>query len=890
MTKEKANQKQQNDPEQQEGSKQFLWLMISLCFLLGLLFRQSFDPDYVLHSNDGPLGFIASAASRLPDAFTGFWQHLNWVGKPEASAVPNVSWLLLWLLSPLQYARFYGPISLLILGASAFTYFKQLNFRNGVASVAALAVTLNMNVFSNVCWGLGSRALLLAFAFLALACIQTRAPWPAWLRAVLAGACVGMVIMEGYDVGALFSMAIGGYWIFYTLFISEGKAATTKRPAWSGLGLLLIIVSSALVSSHALSTLIGTQIKGVTSIAEPAGSSEAEDKQELELAQWNFATQWSLPKVESLRVLIPGLFGYRMDAVDGSSYWGAVGQTPGQPTTRFSGAGEYAGVLVVLVVFWTLLQALAHSNTTFSENERRILYFWALLCLVTLLLAFGRYAPFYQLVYPLPFFSNMRNPIKFMHLFHWGFLILFAYGLNGLCKRYLNPEGSTTWNFGNAVKDWWDRSRGPDKAWAWTLCSIAGISLLGTMLYTASRGELMRFLKSAHPPGTEEQLLQSIATFSFLEVAFFTLFFLLSAGLLVLLHAGFFRGLRVKWFLVIAGCLLAVDLGRANMPWIVYWNVESKYASNEIIDHLREKPYESRITLPILPLENQALQAFRVLGSVYDVEWKQHKFQYYGVQSLDVIQLPRAPETYTKFHRYVKGDLLRFWELTNTGYLLTLSAVVPALNQQLGDIGPLFESVKEFSFVQDENGAIDTLVSTNGPFALVRYTEALPRSRLYYHWTAQKDAEMALPLLTSADFNPQTKVLVSGDPTLASFDPDSEDESSYSDVEITDYSARKVSIQANAARTGILLLNDAYQRDWKVYVDGKPAPLLRCNYLMKGVKLSPGNHVVEFVYAPPSGSLWISLAGMLGALCLCGLALVGTKGFLNPARDTKMDN
>src|SRR5439155_1508593 len=55
----------------------------------------------------------------------------------------------------------------------------------------------------------------------------------------------------------------------------------------------------------------------------------------------------------------------------------------------------------------------------------------------SVLLEFGRYAPFYQFVYMLPYFSTIRNPAKFTHPFNWSLVILFAYGIHGLCRRYL---------------------------------------------------------------------------------------------------------------------------------------------------------------------------------------------------------------------------------------------------------------------------------------------------------------------------------------------------------------------------------------------------------------------------------------------------------------------
>ena len=56
----------------------------------------------------------------------------------------------------------------------------------------------------------------------------------------------------------------------------------------------------------------------------------------------------------------------------------------------------------------------------------------------------------------------------------------------------------------------------------------------------------------------------------------------------------------------------------------------------------------------------------------------------------------------------------------------------------------------------------------------------------------------------------------------------------------------------------------------KVSVDGKPEALLRCNYLMRGVYLQPGPHAVEFRFAPPVNTLYVSLAAVFVGLLLIG--------------------
>jgi hypothetical protein len=49
----------------------------------------------------------------------------------------------------------------------------------------------------------------------------------------------------------------------------------------------------------------------------------------------------------------------------------------------------------------------------------------------------------------------------------------------------------------------------------------------------------------------------------------------------------------------------------------------------------------------------------------------------------------------------------------------------------------------------------------------------------------------------------------------------------------------------------VLLLNDRFDARWSVTVDGKPAQLLRCNYLMRGVQVPAGNHTVKFSFQVP---------------------------------------
>jgi uncharacterized membrane protein YfhO len=78
-------------------------------------------------------------------------------------------------------------------------------------------------------------------------------------------------------------------------------------------------------------------------------------------------------------------------------------------------------------------------------------------------------------------------------------------------------------------------------------------------------------------------------------------------------------------------------------------------------------------------------------------------------------------------------------------------------------------------------------------------------------------------------------------------------------------------LKTEAITASLLLLNDKFDPDWKVTVDGKPEPLLRCNFIMRGVALSAGPHTVEFRFEPPIELLYVSLATIAMGLVLLGL-------------------
>ena len=73
-----------------------------------------------------------------------------------------------------------------------------------------------------------------------------------------------------------------------------------------------------------------------------------------------------------------------------------------------------------------------------------------------------------------------------------------------------------------------------------------------------------------------------------------------------------------------------------------------------------------------------------------------------------------------------------------------------------------------------------------------------------------------------------------------------------------------VIIDAVAERKGILVISEVYYPGWIATVDGQPAPLLRADYALRGVALTPGSHRVELRYRNRAaiGGLALSAIGV----------------------------
>jgi hypothetical protein len=147
----------------------------------------------------------------------------------------------------------------------------------------------------------------------------------------------------------------------------------------------------------------------------------------------------------------------------------------------------------------------------------------------------------------------------------------------------------------------------------------------------------------------------------------------------------------------------------------------------------------------------------------------------------------------------------------------------------------------------------------------------LPRARLYSNWQVSTNDTATLQTLTNTNFDPQQTVLVS---TLLPTAPAAAAANqNVGTVEFKSYAPKDIVFIAQTGAPSVLLLNDRFDPHWRVLVDGRPAELLRCNFIMRGVYLTPGAHQVEFQFALPDRPLYVTLAAIVVGVLLCGFLI-----------------
>jgi len=805
--------------------KQWGLFIGGLALFILLLFREVIPWDVILFTSDNNVGVMAMQKASMPRSFFGGWDDNVLVGMPH-TMIPSWNAPLLWLL-PIEFYNSW--IFALNLGVGSVFLALFLRNRGCGWAAAALGVLAALWVGSNFTLlyaGHMGKFHLLMWACVYLWAVDRATTTSGLSYALLSGGALGSMYLEQQDVAFFFSVPLGLYAIYGVVREKGWDAKPLARV------ILPLLAMAFLVAFHSLWRGYGVAVKGVSVM-------EDEDPRE----KWNYITQWSWPPEESIDFIAMGFMGWRSGNPDGP-YWGRMGRTTGWEDTgrgfrNFKLENQYIGAVPLVFAVFALCMAWWRRRTG-SRTSTDVL-FWGALTLLALVLSFGKFTPVYRLFYMLPVVSSIRNPNKFLQFFQLGLAVMAAYGLEYAC-------GS------------WQRYRHRAGAEAQRLkYLIYGIFLVGVILglfALGAQGAETTHVGRLETAGWGRQQAQTIVQNRITGLWHGAVMSLFGGGLLYavcLWRSGEGRR-RAQWVARIAVALVVFDVFALARHYVQPMSMTA-VRENDVIRWLKGSLQHQRLAL-------MTRQGF------YN-NWLTYLFPYHDIETIDIAQMPRMPERYRRFIEAVGRIPPRYWQFCAVGYVMGPASGWAQIqeNEQLKDD---YELAYAFN-VYDEGGAAQAVAATAenpGQHGVLRFLRPASRFTLMSNWEIAAD-DAALEALASPEMAPLSRLFVA--PETAETLPATTPGRVQGDITLKSYEPGAVVLQVSSDRPTILRLSDKYDPHWKVTLDGRPVPALRCDYLFMGAYVPAGLHEVRFTYSPPNRTVWVHLLGM----ALCVLAAVG---------------
>ncbi len=202
---------------------------------------------------------------------------------------------------------------------------------------------------------------------------------------------------------------------------------------------------------------------------------------------------------------------------------------------------------------------------------------------------------------------------------------------------------------------------------------------------------------------------------------------------------------------------------------------------------------------------------------------------------------PMGIGRYDRFISYVADPRARAYDLLHARYLATENEMD-------------FPDAPESPRLLEERGGV-WIYERPGVF---------PRAWLVHRAEVQADGDALLARLNDPAFDPRQTALVE-QALPCSLSPPSR--GAEETLRITAHSNNTVALEVKAASDGLLVLSEVVYPGWRVSVDGERVPIVRADYLLRGVCVPAGTHHVTFSFLPASLIVGVTIT-VLAWLCV----------------------
>lgn len=883
------------------------WVVFAILVLLPFVVFRELLSGGLLFMTDNNIGFTGETKRGLPlSLLSGYW-----LGGP---LIGNLGEMTICLRNVAEWVM---PLNVFVNWWHAFTMslfslgVTLCCFRRGCIAFAVMVCILSASWMGShlslVYCGHDGKYGVLAFAGISLLLIEMAAERKRASWSILSGGSIGMMFAEQQDVALFIAIFLGAYAVYAILRENAWRWKALVAP------LLVMGVMAAIVGGPNVLSGYTTYVKGVVAMSE-----------EKPQQKWEYCTQWSLPPDELIELIAPRYFGIRSGEPEGP-YWGRMGRSAGWEQTRqgfqnFKLNSEYQGAISIVLALFAVMLAfvgwrgaepstsagadsgvprkgessrLRHAGCVATPGqggrkargsrlrhaggvatpgqgepgaeadvvqmpeaigragdpeEMRVLaqrrgdiLFWGIATVVALLLSLGKYFPLYALFYQIPGMSSIRNPVKFIHVFQIGIGILAAFGADALVRGL--PE----------------RTARSGRIFAYGVLAAAGGLLLWTASLAGSRPSLVQGFVAAGWGQYAPVMVGNMVQGAF-HAAFMTA--IVGAAIWCLVR---WRQRKRVWrvgVLVVLVLVMVGDVLSLSRDYIKTVKLQDAVGENAVTSYLKQNLNQQR--------------ALMLSQEGFYNNWLMVLFPYHHIETFNVSQMPRMPEDYDRWLKSVGRDPIRLWQLSAIGYVLAPDPAWQQIQKE-ARFAPHFEEVKGFNVFPAGEGLGVAEVAAGRPaqHRILRFKNGLPRFKLYDDWEAVSDAEVG-ERLVARDFNPHSKVWVAAE-SATGLPARVRAEGSVGTVLGATLSPADAKASVDVKKPAVLMFVNKHSLEWRVSVDGRDVPLLRCNSVCLGVYVEPGKHEVRFYLRKQWGLFLTQMTGL--AACLVALAWLMMKRY-----------
>ena len=827
------------------------WQQHALClaflFLVALAF---FAP---VHFSEGTLGGTDTVSWRAqaeamkqyeeatgrealwnPNVFGGMPGYMINYGRqvPQIDALPRFLRNFLW---PTSHFIF------LLFGTYGLVFFLTKNKGAGLLS----AVAFGMTTYLTIILGAGHNTKFIALCF---------TPWMAWafayalrrprLLAALAFAIALAINLRANHVQITYYLTflLGVWWLVEAVSAVRGgrlqsfSKATGTLALGSLLGLLMVAQPYLTYAEYKSYTVRGDAVESAAQAAGESGMG-------LENAM-----RWSQGVGELVTLAVPAAYGGSSGDVlqlegggRASAYWGPKPFTEGP---------HYVGAIVLFLALLAVWKV-----------RRRVVYAFALGAFVMILFALGRhFALLNEAMYHyFPLFDAFRAPETWMSMVAFALAVLAGFGADYACRRGANRTKEK--EHARAVY-----------ASAGVVAAFVALLLIGggALFDFAKEGERQRFRQrvqrafqarvqqqpnlSMNSPRVQQALDQQVSRYmaqvkpkreeKLTSDAWRALIFLVLAAAALWAYR---RG-TLDWPLAAGALVLlvALDLGGVARRHLSADDLSDAPDREALIQEYGADRY----------IQQQQREAggkghFRVLSLAErggPMTSARASFFHESIGGYHGAKLQRYQNFIDHIYRDPQSGLPNenALDLMNARYIISPGGRLPGTQ-----------------VVYRGEGQRTPVVLKN--------PDALPRAFFVGQTEVVRSAEATWRRLRSESFNPRRTALLPR--PIEGFETTPIDSTSTTQVELQEYSPRKIVWQVQTDAPRLLVASEVYYpAGWTVTLDGEPVEVRRADYLLRAVPVPAGQHRLVMRFNPQSHRAGLWVTGVSSAV-VYGLAL-----------------